>query len=555
MANKTTNYNLTKPLPEEFYDIEVHNGNMDIIDAELKKRATLTNGKVPVSELPVGTAGGVAGIGSDGKVATENLPVGTAGGVAGLDDDGKLPVEVFPEGAVGGGSGKRTVRFTVGSSSYGWTEDDCDYLCDGTADEVEINAAIQALRSTGGEVVLLDGIYNLTSAILLNKEHVTLIGNGNGTRLIRAFTGASSTKGMVYVTADYCEVKNLYFDGVKGTYSGSNDHGIAVSSIYSYCRIEGCTFVNHGKHAVSTGGEYCVITNNIFEGNNYSIYLDEAAHNTVSANVFTNNNYCVYVDDSNGNAIVNNAMYTTTYQVIRMNSSDNNAIVGNASDGGKSGVYVGTSTNNTIVGNTFNNNTEYGIELYGTSTGNTIAGNTCIGNGQGDVYLANADNLMYADKDHGHDAGEITSGTLPATRGGTGVTSLAALATALGAGRVQSGSYTGTGTYGSGSPKSITCGFAPKIFFITNYPFLAASASYMGGNVAATFAMDAVTTSGYQFFNHDSYGVVRKSYVSKTSDGKTIKFYSTWSDSGTTENSSAGQFNTSGTKYYWIAIG
>lgn len=38
MANKTTNYGLTKPLPEEFYDIGVHNANMDIIDAELKKK-------------------------------------------------------------------------------------------------------------------------------------------------------------------------------------------------------------------------------------------------------------------------------------------------------------------------------------------------------------------------------------------------------------------------------------------------------------------------------------------------------------------------------------
>jgi len=37
MANKTTNYGLTKPLPEEFYDVNVQNGNMDIIDENLKK--------------------------------------------------------------------------------------------------------------------------------------------------------------------------------------------------------------------------------------------------------------------------------------------------------------------------------------------------------------------------------------------------------------------------------------------------------------------------------------------------------------------------------------
>lgn len=38
MPNKTTNYGLTKPLPEEFYDITVQNENMDKIDAELKKK-------------------------------------------------------------------------------------------------------------------------------------------------------------------------------------------------------------------------------------------------------------------------------------------------------------------------------------------------------------------------------------------------------------------------------------------------------------------------------------------------------------------------------------
>lgn len=39
MATVTTNYGLTKPAPEDFYDIAVHNGNMEIIDAELKKVA------------------------------------------------------------------------------------------------------------------------------------------------------------------------------------------------------------------------------------------------------------------------------------------------------------------------------------------------------------------------------------------------------------------------------------------------------------------------------------------------------------------------------------
>lgn len=36
MPNYTKNYNLKKPLQEEFYNIDDHNGNMDIIDDVLK---------------------------------------------------------------------------------------------------------------------------------------------------------------------------------------------------------------------------------------------------------------------------------------------------------------------------------------------------------------------------------------------------------------------------------------------------------------------------------------------------------------------------------------
>lgn len=66
MANKTTNYNLTKPLESEFYDVGVQNENMDKIDAQMKanadaikdlqdgqsNKADLVEGKVPAEQLP-----------------------------------------------------------------------------------------------------------------------------------------------------------------------------------------------------------------------------------------------------------------------------------------------------------------------------------------------------------------------------------------------------------------------------------------------------------------------------------------------------------------------
>lgn len=53
MPKKTTNYGLTKPYVEEFYDVNVFNENFDIIDEELKNRASLDEtGKVLPEQLP-----------------------------------------------------------------------------------------------------------------------------------------------------------------------------------------------------------------------------------------------------------------------------------------------------------------------------------------------------------------------------------------------------------------------------------------------------------------------------------------------------------------------
>lgn len=96
MANKTTNYGLTKPLPEEFYDINVHNQNMDKIDEELKKRPELNeDGKIPSEQLPSmdyiptsqkGVANGVASLTNEGKLPSDQLPdnVGSVKSVNGL---------------------------------------------------------------------------------------------------------------------------------------------------------------------------------------------------------------------------------------------------------------------------------------------------------------------------------------------------------------------------------------------------------------------------------------------------------------------------------------
>ena len=61
------------------------------------KKADLSeSGKMDVDQLPVGTAGGVAGLDDNGKVPVKQLPVGSPHGLAELDESGHVPSAQLP---------------------------------------------------------------------------------------------------------------------------------------------------------------------------------------------------------------------------------------------------------------------------------------------------------------------------------------------------------------------------------------------------------------------------------------------------------------------------
>lgn len=434
MANFTKNYNLKKPLPDEFYNIEDHNGNMDIVDAELKKRARLDeNGKVLPEQLP----------------EMNYIPVsdkGVAGGVAGLDENGKLEGDIFPEG-VSGGSGKRTARFTVGSSQYGWTESDCDYLCDGVADEAEINSAIQALRSTGGEIVLLDGLYNLSSKILIDKNNVTLSGNGASTKIIRAFNDDEydPEQGLVLIKNSYCTVRNLYFDGVKSSFTSNN-----AINLYNgdNCTITDNTILNCTGDGIYAVGNYHTIHNNIIQNCFQGLYLSDCTKTTVTNNrIEEAESTGVYLYNVEDVAINNNVVENSGDSGIKFQNCNESCIVGNVLNYNvQCGIYVTRGDNNIIGGNTCNGNGNFGIYVGTTPKNNVLVGNTYFDNTTGTISLQSTKNVTYSESDHMHDASDI-----------------------IGASRIHSGSYTGTGTYGETNPNTLTFGFVPKAILIRKY--------------------------------------------------------------------------------------
>lgn len=263
---------------------------------------------------------------------------------------------------------KRTTRFTVGTSTAGWTADRVDYLCDGTADDVEINAAIQALPTTGGEVVILDGTYNLTGPILVNKNNVTLSGNGQSTILKRAFASTSSKPGLIYVTSGYNTIKFLSLDGVKSSYSTSNNNGIYLDS-----------------------NDSMIIGNTCNSNAGAGIYINTCSNSTIIGNACKGNNlYGIFLETSTNITIIGNMCIECPNISIHISSSSHNTITGNTCIGtgtSRYGIFLIDSAQNTVSGNTCNKHVT-GIQLQSNTTySNTVTGNTCNYN-TNSIYLA-----------------------------------------------------------------------------------------------------------------------------------------------------------------------
>ncbi len=268
-----------------------------------------------------------------------------------------------------GASHSKTARFVVGTSTSGWTEKDCDYLCDGTNDQVEINNAITALPASGGEVVILDGTYNITAIINVNKNNVSIRGNGNATVLKRMWN-SSSPEGVISLTSvQGCRVENLQIDGNKATYTVSNNYGI-----YLYSSSNN------------------TVTGNTCNNNSYGIRLYSSSNNTVTGNTCNNNSYGIYLySSSDDNTVTGNTCDNNSYGIYLSSSSNNNTVTGNTCNNSSDGIDLSSSSNNTVTGNTCNNNS-YGIYLSSSSNNNTVTGNTCHNNSSNGIYLSSSSN-------------------------------------------------------------------------------------------------------------------------------------------------------------------
>lgn len=243
---------------------------------------------------------------------------------------------------------KQTVRFVVATTTAGWTEADCDYLCDGTDDQIEINKAIQELPEWGGEIKILDGTYNITSSIFLNKKNVKFNGSGWNTVFKRMWNESNDRDGVIF--AEKCSnfiFSNFLIEGNKSSFIGS---GLVIlpndaSTEVFYGTVQGVSSQNNSKYGFVAGNDthFINLYSNICVNNDlYAISLQGSSYSNASNNLLNGNTNGISLDGSvdcvtNGNIII-----LTTTSSIHMNSATKKcAVIGNVCIG-KAPIIAGS---------------------------------------------------------------------------------------------------------------------------------------------------------------------------------------------------------------------
>jgi parallel beta-helix repeat protein len=288
-----------------------------------------------------------------------------------------------------------------------------DYTCDGTDDQQEINKAINALPVSGGAVYLLEGTYNISTALLEGEPrpgihphtNTAIIGTGAGTVLRLVLNPPTFINVIEAVNVNNILISQLRIDGNNRTGSSTTD-GIDFSTVTN-SKIDNVWIDN-----IKWMGIYLMYsTNNIISGNNFQgnglngIYFAASSNNIISGNNFQANlNAGIYVDaESPTNILLGNNIQGNGYDGILLDSqglrnTKNNIIYGNNIQGNSyMGIRFLRTSNNIILGNNIQaNKRQAAITLYDDCSSNIISGNNIQGNAEEGIEIAGGSSLTSA---------------------------------------------------------------------------------------------------------------------------------------------------------------
>lgn len=131
----------------------------------------------------------------------------------------------------------RTATVVIAASnSAPLSKKGADYICDGVADQREINQAIESLPSTSGRILLMEGNYNLSAPVEIDRA-VVLDGIGAG------YTNHAGKTQLQLADNANCDMIEIT----------STEHCIYIRDIYLYGNKAKQTTISHGVNIHPSG--------------------------------------------------------------------------------------------------------------------------------------------------------------------------------------------------------------------------------------------------------------------------------------------------------------
>jgi len=273
---------------------------------------------------------------------------GSSSGAQILTDDDDIYPAHINELRQSRGSGSAIVGRTTGS----------EYYCDGTADDIQINAAIVAVNAAGGGTVFIKaGTYSIVNPILM-LANVSFVGENWSAKITMP---ATTNKNFINVTTvDNVQLKDFQIDGSGQTASlscgivASTTNNLIIENLY----IHNC--YNMGIECPNVS-YYTKILRNLVTDCAYGIHT-RLVNGLIDGNIVLRSN------------VDNIYLHTGTDGCIVSNNTCNDAVTRNgiSQDLGRDVVYSG---------NICRNNTWFGIYVELVLTPVTIENNICTENG------------------------------------------------------------------------------------------------------------------------------------------------------------------------------
>ncbi len=233
-----------------------------------------------------------------------------------------------------------------------------DYYCDGTADDIQILAAIATLPAVGGKIVILAGTYSLSATVNINKANVSITGMGDSTRINLANVVNGD---MFYVTANGFNLSNVYLYGNRAGQAAAS-RAVEYAGGASYSTISNVLFQNtYGSAVYILGGSYKILIDNVRVddcstiGTEPIIYFAGAFDSEIRSSRFTDTRTIT------GVGLAGNTISNCVFDGI-----------------GHGNIYAGNGAK--IYGNTFSNADDAPITIDGGASNVDIIGNRSVDN-------------------------------------------------------------------------------------------------------------------------------------------------------------------------------